>query len=247
MLKNIKIILPSGETGFDERFLKFIGSFGQAKNGSVDFSRSHKDFYPKISLNFAYCAVPYVEFIGEGNIRVEIKNSTGEERRSPHQYSLITLKQFEERASRVKVNYLDHVGFDLPWFDGIHPEIKELRDSLAKESLYFRYPTGEDWDFIVPGTEKDILSREIDYKIIRRPKFEIVSIDKVSKPIIQFDFSVFKKYEEIKKLFPEGIADDCLKNIWVYIQNPYDVDICFVVGQSKNTDWYRFLKKGLIK
>jgi hypothetical protein len=79
------------------------------------------------------------------------------------------------------------------------------------------------------------------------PKFEIVSISKVSKPIIQFEFYVHNKsFEELTELFPEAIAVENPGNVWVYIQNPTDVDICFVLNVYSDSDWSEFLKNNRI-
>jgi len=44
------------------------------------------------------------------------------------------------------------------------------------------------------------------------------------------------------QLFPEGIADTALKNVWVYLKNPYGVDICLVIGEHEDGDWSDFFE-----
>jgi len=75
---------------------------------------------------------------------------------------------------------------------------------------------------------------------VRRPKLEIVSFDKSSTPIIQFDCIVDTSYDKIVQLFPEGIAENDLRNVWVYLSNPYHLDICFVVNENRGGDWSEF-------
>lgn len=43
-------------------------------------------------------------------------------------------------------------------------------------------------------------------------------------------------FAQIKYIFPEGIADSELRNVWVYLENPYGIDICLVLGEN-SADW----------
>jgi hypothetical protein len=36
--------------------------------------------------------------------------------------------------------------------------------------------------------------------------------------------------------FPEGLYDRNLQNIWVYVENPYDLDLCFVLNEDYEGD-----------
>jgi hypothetical protein len=88
--------------------------------------------------------------------------------------------------------------------------------------LYHEFPTGEPWDFIIPGDTHEIdHHKAVDYTKIRRPKFEVVSFDKASTPLIQFDVGVNLNYETFAPLFPESINDPEFRNIWVYLENPF--------------------------
>jgi hypothetical protein len=246
LLNSITICLPKRDQDFEEKFLSFLSQFGKRDNSSIDFKISDKSYVPRISFKFAACSAPQAIFDASKTIEVGITNTTGQTRKSPFIYSSISLDEFIFRAKELSFEFLDHAGFDVPWFDGVHPDINKLRDFLPEECLYSRYPTGEDWDFIIPATQKEIATRELDYRVIRRPKFEIVFLNYSSTPIVQFDVSVKESFEEIRKIFPEGYPDNSLKNAWIYVENPYGIEICFVVGHRGNADWYKFLKKGLI-
>ena len=105
------------------------------------------------------------------------------------------------------------------------------------------YPTGEDWDFILPGTKAEINGEnEVDYSIIRKPKIEIVSFRNCSVPLIQIDFGVKLDYSEIAKLFPEGILMPDWNHVWVYLKNPSTIDIACVVRQAEKPDWSGYFK-----
>lgn len=247
ILESIKICLPDKDSDFQKNFLGFLKQFGKRRTNSVSFQKSNELYYPRVDLEFGTYQVPAVFFESTKKINVELVNKTNQSKKSPYSYSPISLFEFISRSKSLNFEFLDHIGFDIPWFDGLNPDIKNLRDFLSSQCLYYLYPTGENWDFILPATEEEILTKNIDYKTTRRSKFEIVSLDYTSSPIIQFDMSVSESFEEIKKVFPEGIPDNFLKNIWIYIENPYGLDICFVVGHRSKTDWYKFLKNGLIK
>jgi hypothetical protein len=68
-----------------------------------------------------------------------------------------------------------------------------------------------------------------------------VSFEKSSKPIIQIDCITTIDYKKLKALFPEAIADDELKNVWVYLDNPYELDICLVLNEP-GSDWSSFFE-----
>ena len=60
----------------------------------------------------------------------------------------------------MKLIGIDHLGVNLPWFDpGPHPRILRLRETVKAQCLYHRYPTGEPWDFILPGAPEDSLRK----------------------------------------------------------------------------------------
>jgi hypothetical protein len=126
----------------------------------------------------------------------------------------------------------------------VHPKILQLREKLSPCCLYHRFPTGEPWDFIIPGDEDEILNHKaVDYSEVRRPKFELVSFENASTPLVQLDISVNARYERFFELFPESLNDQELRNIWVYLESPYAVDVCLVINESSEDDWSDFFKE----
>lgn len=242
ILRRVEIQIPMLEDAGE--YLKFLSAFGKIKENRVDFTKSDSLFYPTLSLVFTDIPKPTAVFITDHEqIHVTITNSTNESKKSPHAYSYISLSDFLSRIGVIRLGDMDHIGFDVPWFRGTHPDILTLRNILPKYCAYHLWPTKEDWDFILPATENEISSQsELDYSIGRRPKFEIVSISKVSTPIIQFEFLAHKTFKELSELFPEAIAVENPGNVWVYIQNPTDVDICFVLNEYRDSDWSEYLK-----
>jgi len=227
-----------------QEYLNFLSAFGTVTKSGVFFTQSNSSMYPEISVVFTDVSKPTAVFINDHEqINVAITNSTKEFKKSPHAYSPIPLSDFLTRMKDVSLGDMDHIGFDLPWFHGTHPDIITLRKILHQHCAYHLWSTKEDWDFIIPATEDEINSRaELEYSIVRRPKFEIVSIRKVSTPIIQFEFLVHSTFKELVELFPEAIAVDNPGNVWVYIKNSTDVDICFVLNEYRDGDWSEYLK-----
>lgn len=193
------------------------------------------------------------QFILSDNETIDVKvaNLTGQYRSSPHSYRHISVAEVNQRlvASGIELIETDHVGFNLPWFSaGLHPEIIQLRQKLAWCCLYHRYPTGEPWDFILPGDEEEITnSKLVDYSKVRRPKFELVSFSKASTPLVQFDIRAKAVFKNFSQLFPEGLADHRFRNVWVYLENPYKLDLCLVINEYTASDWSEYFINHRIK
>jgi hypothetical protein len=252
-LEEITLRLPGSDDHLIGEILAQLGNVGSKADGKLRLDRSNSDFYPIINVdtNSDNKRVS-VEFLtSEGCSReIVIENTTGMTKKSPLEYSHLTVDEIGRRfnGDEIVIDGLDHVGFDLPWFSsGVHPQIENLRRDFSSKCLYHRFPTGEPWDFIVPGSINEILMLdEVDYSSTRKPKFEIVSFDISSTPLIQFDVECNKKYEVLCRVFPEAIHDSQLRNIWTYIENPYSVDICFVLNETSNSDWSLFFKNSRI-
>lgn len=244
MLDEIGFVLPVRATAFGRALLVWLSAFGTLADDRCRLTPSGTGYLPTISFRIGDVAVPTVTFVGDQVRRdVELTNTTGLHRRSPHTYARIGLHEYLRRSAGLRVTALDHVGFDLPWFDGTHPEVLRLRAALAGRSAYHRFPTGQDWDFILPATAEEIAGEELDLSRVRRPKFEIVSIDTVSIPIVQLDVVTDRRYPDLVHLFPEALADPDRRNVWVYLDNPYDVDVCVVLNEGDGaTDWCGFFQ-----
>lgn len=122
----------------------------------------------------------------------------------------------------------------MPWFSGgIHPRIEELRRALAPRCLYHTFPSGEPWDFILPGTPAEIGGGAVDYGLVRRPKFEVVSFDRCSRPILQIDIGCDRSLTELQAVFPEALVDHAIGNAWIYVDGPLGLDLCLVMGPQR--------------
>jgi hypothetical protein len=177
---------------------------------------------------------------------IKVENSTGQSKQNPYPYKHLDVETVRQRfaTSGIRLIEIDHVGFNLPWFSsGVHPRILQLRNQLSSRCLYHRFPTGEPWDFIIPGDKDEISNRKaVDYSEVRRPKFELVSFKNASTPLIQLDISVNAPYERFLELFPESLNDPEFRNIWLYLDSPCPVDVCLVINEVSEHDWSDFFK-----
>jgi hypothetical protein len=249
ILETIILGFPGAHHEFADPFMTIVNPFGHYDGDHFTFISSDSHFHPEISLDFqSKPAGVRAQFIlsDHETITVQVENVTGLYKPSPHTYQHMNVSEVNRRlyAEGIKLTGVDHVGFNLPWFSkGLHPAIIHLRQKLSSSCLYHRYPTGEPWDFILPGDEQEITGcKEVGYSVVRKPKFELVSFDKASTPLIQFDVSVCAGFDIFSQLFPEALIDLEFKNAWVYLQNPYQVDICMVINTHTDKDWSSHFK-----
>ncbi|OGY28658.1 MAG: hypothetical protein A3F33_00635 [Candidatus Woykebacteria bacterium RIFCSPHIGHO2_12_FULL_43_10] len=249
-LSEIIVCLPDKDKKFSEQFIHFLSSLGKTSLNTVDLYLSKDNFLPQTSFQFIDKDVPCVVFnFDDGSeIRIDITNVTNVTKESSYKYESISFDTFISRVPPFPIVGLDHIGFNLPYFEGVHPTLLKLREELKNTCLYHTFPKhleDEPWDFIIPGTTEEIdRSVSVDYNQTRKPKFELVSFENCSTPLVQIDVQLKGTYEDKKKVFPEAIHDDFLRNMWVYIENDFGIDICFVLGEVSERDWsFEFAKE----
>jgi len=247
-LECIAIEFPTGPK-FMGKLLSLVGGLGRNGDDLFEFDRSNLEFYPRLSIGTGSSGgETLVKFVfSDGRTTFEkVENSTGVEKQSPHAYGYVSLETVNDRlaSASLALTGVDHLGFNLPWFGpGLHPRIAALRSVLSPACAYHRFPTGENWDFILPADPEEIRFRkEMDYSIPRCPKFELVSFEKASKPVIQLDVSTPATFETLAKIFPESLKDPQIGNIWVYLRNGFTIDVCLVLNPASETDWSAFFK-----
>lgn len=245
-LERITLLFPAAGGAFNASLAALLSPLGQATERGFELRRSDPDFYPQLCLDFS-SDQPSVtaEFaLSDGQRRrVAVENTTGLSRRSPHVYAPVPIETAAARLKAAGLEFvgLDHAGINLPWFEpGLHPRLRQLRAELKARCLYHRFPTGEAWDFILPGDADEVAGlRPVDYGRVRKPKFELVSFEKASTPLVQFDLAVNAPYERFAPLFPEALDDPQFKNIWIYLETPFPVDVCLVLN-AEGGDWSKF-------
>jgi hypothetical protein len=248
-LEKITINLPGAYAGFNRRLVSLLEMLGERSSNGLDLTKSDRSFYPLLAIDFPSdrSAVSADFLLSDREaVPIVVENTSGVEKKSPHEYTHLEIDSVAERlaAAGLEISRVDHLGVNLPWFaTGPHPRILQLRETIKRECLYHCYPTGEPWDFILPGTLEEIAGLQaVDYSKVRRPKFELVSFGKASTPLIQIDLGVNGRYEKFTALFPEALSDPAFRNIWIYLKNPSGIDVCLVINEYSESDWSEFFK-----
>lgn len=247
LLEVIILSFPSMADSFSDQFLTLLSPLGRRDTNQLEISCSDVKFLPRIKLSFSdegEDVQVYFILAHEKMLFLSVTNVTGIDKLHPKRYQHLKLETINHRleSEGIRLTEIDHVGANLPWFGkGIHPQISAVRDRLSTSCLYHHYPSGELWDFILPGDAAEIYRHKaIDYNMVRRPKFELVSFELTSTPLVQIDILSTGNYESLSALFPEALADPEFKNVWLYTQNPYGVDICLVLNEPSRQDWSKF-------
>jgi hypothetical protein len=248
-LESIVVRLPHTPAEFAAGLASLLDVLGQSENNVLELHSSAPRLYPKLFVDFqAEQADIRTDFVLSNGqlLSVMVENTTGLNKQSPHSYRPLSVETVHHRLTTAGIRLvgIDHMGCNLPWFSaGWHPRISQLRQELSARCLYHRFPTGEPWDFIIPGDKEEIAKRkDIDYNTVRRPKFELVSFDNASTPLIQFDVGVNASYERFVALFPEALNDPEFRNVWIYLESPYPVDVCLVLNEFTERDWSDFFQ-----
>jgi hypothetical protein len=128
-------------------------------------------------------------------------------------------------AARVQghITRLDHTGVVLPGRRLARPAWDRLLAGLAGVAALYRYPTGEDWPFILPTTHDEYSADITDFGAAREPKFELVYAENFRLPLIQIDLETDLAMDEIAALLPDSTALPGLESYFrsVYLATPW--------------------------
>ncbi len=97
---------------------------------------------------------------------------------------------------------LDHTGLNIPVNYLTRAAWDGLLTGLASVAAIYRYPTGEDWPFILPTTHDEYSAEIRDFNAVREPKWELVYDGWASDPVIQIDLETDLTRTELEALFP---------------------------------------------
>lgn len=101
------------------------------------------------------------------------------------------------------VVHLDHTGVIIPMRSVPRTAWDTLISTLATATNCYRYPTGEEWPFILPSTDTEFATDIAHFTARRAPKFELVYDGSLRDPLIQFDLQTDLTREEVEQRFPE--------------------------------------------
>lgn len=104
---------------------------------------------------------------------------------------------------RGHITRIDHTGANVPSALVSQELWERFIGKLARSCNLYRYPTGEDWPFILPATEEEFVHNIATFPIGREPKFELVYDTFSPVPTIQIDIETDLLRSEIEQLFPK--------------------------------------------
>lgn len=153
----------------------------------------------------------------------------------------------EELVSRLKghIVRIDHTGLNLPSSLVTIEAWKQFIHHVAKDANLYKYPTGEDWPFILPASPAEHEAEITDFVVGREPKFELVYDTYSLVPTIQIDIETDLTRPQVEELFPEpyGVSFPELADYFrtVYVHHDWrglDIrfDIRFKNGEPDG-DW----------
>jgi hypothetical protein len=96
---------------------------------------------------------------------------------------------------------LDHAGVELPSEAVSREMFDDLVTTLGRVSNLYRYPTGEEWPFIVPASAAEFRSEIQHFARPRAPKLEL-TYGYVQVPLIHFHIDTDLPREHIEAYFP---------------------------------------------
>jgi hypothetical protein len=134
------------------------------------------------------------------------------------------------------VQRVDHTGVNLPASATSPEQWRNLVNALASASTMYRYPTGEEWPFVLPSTSDELLGDIRDFIVGREPRFELVYDQWLTQPTWQFALWTDLTRAKLELLFPEpeGITFPGLEEIFrvVTVRHPWPglgirFDLCY--------------------
>ncbi|WP_328473530.1 hypothetical protein OHA21_12745 [Actinoplanes sp. NBC_00393] len=192
---------------------------------------------PATTFQLADVPTPEIVFDACGDIRLP-----GGGGPAPHR-DRMKLADLTRRIAG-SVTRVDHTGVNLPARSLSTTDWADLVRTLAAAATMYRYPTGEQWPFLLPSTEAELATDIRDFVVGREPRFELVYDPWC--PCTTWQFALWTTFTrtELENLFPApvGIALPGLEEIFrtVYVESPWPdleirLDLCFRVDGP--SDW----------
>ncbi len=129
------------------------------------------------------------------------------------------------QAVEGQVLRVDHLGVNLPAGAVARHEWEALIGALAAGSTLYRYPTGEEWPFVLPSTDEEYADDIRRFPVGREPKFELCYEQYFDYPLVQLDVQTGLTRDELETCFPapSGLALPGLEDYFrsVYVAHPW--------------------------
>lgn len=120
---------------------------------------------------------------------------------------------------------VDHIGLNIPTATMDELTWTTLLKFIAARTNQYRYPTGEDWPFILPATDAEFEADISSFAGGREPRFELVYDEYLRHPLLQYALVTNLTKEEAERLFsgPYGLGLPDLAQYFysVYIAHPW--------------------------
>ncbi|GAA1407042.1 hypothetical protein [Catellatospora coxensis] len=142
------------------------------------------------------------------------------------------------------VRRVDHTGVNLPVGTSAE-QWDDLVGAVAAASAMYRYPTGEQWPFVLPATPQELADDIADFVVGREPRFELVREQRLTQTSWQIALWTDLARAELELLFPEpeGLTFPGLDDIFrvVPVRHPWPdlgirFDLCYR-GEGGPNDW----------
>ena len=153
----------------------------------------------------------------------------------------------KELVARLKghIVRIDHTGLNLPSALVSREMWHSFTGNIAKQTNLYKYPTGEDWPFILPATQEEYETDIKQFPVGREPKFELVYDIYSPVPTIQIDIETDLTRPQVEALFPEpyGVSFPELADYFrtVYVHHDWrGLDIRFDIrfkNDKPDGDW----------
>jgi hypothetical protein len=143
------------------------------------------------------------------------------------------------------VRRVDHTGVNLPASATSPEQWRNLVHAIASASTMYRYPTGEEWPFVLPSTSAELRGDIRDFLVGREPRFELVYDQWRTQTEWQFALWTDLSRAELELMFPEpeGTTFPGLEEIFrvVPVHHPWpglDIrfDLCYRIEDGPS-DW----------
>lgn len=97
---------------------------------------------------------------------------------------------------------IDHTGINIPSELISKESWQQFIQKVSLQANLYKYPTTEDWPFVLPATEGENATDITHFPVGREPKFELVYDIYSSVPTIQIDIETDLSRAQVEQLFP---------------------------------------------
>jgi hypothetical protein len=255
-LRTIALLLPdktNAEKQFFSEFIALLSSIpNSVKSGrTVRFSPQYPHgSWPttvircsqndEIQLRFLHNAETEVE-LDDSPIRRSLRSakrhSTPE--RGKHKVDIAHLNGIFHD----KLVSLDHIGLNVPSTIVSKAEYQDFVASLGKTCTFHHYPTGEDWDFVLPSSRTEWKHGISEFRPGREPKWEFVYDEYTQVPVVQLCLETKLTKKALCKLLPDpyGVSYSGLPFRTVFINTPWrDFEIRYdmkAYSRNRENSW----------